>query len=689
MSGQRNKKPSDIVMRRQEYLDNLAMEIENQNLIEQAVNLYKTTQQVMPISQIKDNRTASEKIMDIEKLKINLIKDLEPLANPQLASAMVQGLIQSPLNADNRLLIFAAQSAPELVEKLKKLYKYGIRGDSNDIEQFVSYINKYYSERRNLSDISKKFFQQQGIAQGNVLQGENKMKNIRDKTISFFTRIKLVLTSLMKVKEEVQRASSKKISRVELTPIKNKSNEIMENIKKYKELIIDTPGGLEKLIYEISNMPQSIDTINASEALETYLFYFNNITPNFDQLDTLIKEIDRSINILRKNLTTGNFTTEINKISIILDNINDLIVIPDNDYKTISNALDILSDVNQISYKKGVVEPVDEEDEDYEESKGVVAESDTKTSDGTYRFRREKPVPIPQPISPLTLTEREQLIKEVIDLNNQLEDSTLPEEESQPIIDEISRLLHQLFGSEYDQRALTFDDISFLERKIDDNKKTLIKLQKKIKPGHIVGQYILGRYKTMIDKDIEKLNSLKSKKTSGRGIRMRGKGINNVDLDQGIEAAPRYIKFGKYLINKKKLNDNVLSLRRDKGSMVAKLPAYKMTSNLSNVFKTIVGGGTPTYEQLNQLTEDEKQYLHKVANESDIYDKIKIPTPSKDQEEKDIHSFNVMKGEIMAGNNSKELVHKFKILLLKLSKQNILPKNQVNEVMEDLLEMGY
>ena len=93
-----------------------------------------------------------------QELKINLIKDLEPLANPQLASAMVQGLIQSPLNADNRLLIFAAQSAPELVEKLKKLYKYGIRGDSNDIEQFVSYINKYYSERRNMSDISKKYF---------------------------------------------------------------------------------------------------------------------------------------------------------------------------------------------------------------------------------------------------------------------------------------------------------------------------------------------------------------------------------------------------------------------------------------------------------------------------------------------------------------------------------------------------
>ena len=86
MSGQRNKKPSDIVMRRQEYLDNLAMEIENQNLIEQAVNLYKTTQQVMPISQIKDNRTASEKIMVLSS------PTLQPLYTLVSTSARLRAL---------------------------------------------------------------------------------------------------------------------------------------------------------------------------------------------------------------------------------------------------------------------------------------------------------------------------------------------------------------------------------------------------------------------------------------------------------------------------------------------------------------------------------------------------------------------------------------------------------------------
>lgn len=636
MSGQRNKKPSDIVMRRQEYLDNLSMEIENQNLIEQAVNLYKTTQQVMPISQIKDTRTASEKIMDIEKLKINLIKDLEPLANPQLASAMVQGLIQSPLNADNRLLIFAAQSAPELVEKLKKLYKYGIRGDSNDIEQFVSYINKYYSERRNMSDISKKYFQQQGISQGNVQLGKDKMTTIENQTIETFAKIKIILNQISNEKKNL--LAKLKLQK-DKTPIDytnfNKINvvadNILSNIYKFKK-IISTDFDFNKVIFKASTELANPELL---EAIQTYLYYFNIITPNFDQINTLLKEMNRSLNILRDS-NYSNFSIEMKKILEFMNGLNDITNIPDDDYRRIKIAIQTAKEYSTTKeYNSDIKgERFFKSDTFNEESKQPVEESDTKGELDTEQ--EEKFIAPLEPLKP-----------GFNDITNQ----------------------------------------SFVIKEIDRQQKKYLTLYlKKIKSDQ--DRVNISKLLEEIKKNEEILEYLKANPT-GRGIRMRGRGINNVDLDQGIEAAPRYIKFGKYLINKKKLNDNVLSLRRDKGSMVAKLPAYKMTSNLSNVFKTIVGGGTPTYEQLNQLTEDEKQYLHKVANESDIYDKIKIPTPSKDQEEKDIHSFNVMKGEIMAGNNSKELVHKFKILLLKLSKQNILPKNQVNEVMEDLLEMGY
>jgi hypothetical protein len=57
--------------------------------------------------------------------------------------------------------------------------------------------------------------------------------------------------------------------------------------------------------------------------------------------------------------------------------------------------------------------------------------------------------------------------------------------------------------------------------------------------------------------------------------------------------------------------------------------------------------------------------------------------------EKDIHNFEVMKGEIMAGNDSIDMIKKFKLLILKLSKNGSLPKNDVHEILQELIVLGY
>ena len=191
---------------------------------------------------------------------------------------------------------------------------------------------------------------------------------------------------------------------------------------------------------------------------------------------------------------------------------------------------------------------------------------------------------------------------------------------------------------------------------------------------------------------VKSRNILGKMGATGKGLnsRMKGTGFTTrADFTRGIEPSPRYIKFGRYMINNKKLNDNVLSLRRYKGSSIATIPITKLTSQLGGIIKKIVGGGVPSFDELNSLTDVEKRYLYKVSQEADIYDKINIPTPSKDEEEKDVHLFNVMKGEILAGNNSRELISKFKVLLNKLSKNNVLPKSQVREILEELLEQGF
>ena len=54
-----------------------------------------------------------------------------------------------------------------------------------------------------------------------------------------------------------------------------------------------------------------------------------------------------------------------------------------------------------------------------------------------------------------------------------------------------------------------------------------------------------------------------------------------------------------------------------------------------------------------------------------------------------IDDFELMKGEIMAGNDNKDMIKKFKILLMKLSNTQQLPKSQVRDILFDLTSMGF
>jgi len=194
------------------------------------------------------------------------------------------------------------------------------------------------------------------------------------------------------------------------------------------------------------------------------------------------------------------------------------------------------------------------------------------------------------------------------------------------------------------------------------------------------------------------IRNLSKASTAGSGLKKRrgrpkGSGISfkdNIDHAKGIQPVKKYHPFGKYFVNSHKLNNgNVLSIKSKSGTNIREYPSKTVSRNLGHVIKTIIGGGVPSWNDMEKLTNDEKDYLYKVSKRAEFSDKITIPTPSKDQQEKDIHEFDVCKGEIMAGNDSKELIKKFKLLIIKLSKNGSIPKREASEVMQELLELGY
>jgi hypothetical protein len=107
------------------------------------------------------------------------------------------------------------------------------------------------------------------------------------------------------------------------------------------------------------------------------------------------------------------------------------------------------------------------------------------------------------------------------------------------------------------------------------------------------------------------------------------------------------------------------------------------------VLRKMVGGSNPSFDELNSLDEEERNYLSRIASASNIEDKFNIPTPNKNEDEKDVNQFEIMRGQIMAGNDSTELVKKFKILIMKLSKKGLLPQREAKDLLYELVHLGY
>jgi hypothetical protein len=205
---------------------------------------------------------------------------------------------------------------------------------------------------------------------------------------------------------------------------------------------------------------------------------------------------------------------------------------------------------------------------------------------------------------------------------------------------------------------------------------------------------------------IDELKEKLSKRTpSGTGIKKKTKNIimgsglakpkvkvtpENIDMSLGVQPVKSYVPLGKYLLNKTKLADNVLMIKHIKGGAVGQLPTIHISNKLVDVLKHLITSQLPPdFDTLNGLDDKEKKLLHKIAKSTQILERFSIPNPNLSQEQRDINRFEILRGEMNAGNDSKELVKEFKLLLLKLMNAGKIPRREGQEILTDFIALGY
>ena len=161
-------------------------------------------------------------------------------------------------------------------------------------------------------------------------------------------------------------------------------------------------------------------------------------------------------------------------------------------------------------------------------------------------------------------------------------------------------------------------------------------------------------------------------------------------VGKGIGASPvitRYTGFGKYILDNPALENNILQLKSKSQVPIPHLASRRISDAVKNVVKKISGGTIPNYSDIEGLTADERSYLNNVGQKSQLPEHFVTPK-DKNAEQKEQDRFDILRGQILAGNDNSSLVKEFKFMLLKFANTGRVPKQEAQDILMDLASVG-
>ena len=687
MSGYPLKNPTDASKFREQYLSSLALQAQNDDINLQANKIYVKTGQTP--TQMTDTRTSAEKFADIQRLKLELRKELSPIADGTQTEQILND-ITDPVE-----LIFLAQNITEIIRILKPKYKLEILADV-----FLPFLRTYRAK------VERNFGVEDGLQQATgeaILMGVRQISQLVSPAV------------LQQLRQEIK-DDANSLNRVLYSSINDKIDDLQKVLPS------------KEFISAISQIQDAITKATIQELMAQSL----EDLPNANDVAKLLSQL--------KVASSKNDITRINQIGSVIEG---LIAIKP---QTISQMKYIYRSVQEALPTTRINNPFETQQTSASPQTAQQAQQSLALQSPIAPIQPSTtPPPLTRPITYKQETDirqiyeptdqilaknltKEQLFNDYIDPIKKIYVSGITnamlnikggikstEQKIKEAVIILNYLIEPLLGtisttgayiitapaSIISPRALLTPQSQKLPKPAGgagplppSPQLPIAQPQQPPSPPLIIKKEKKPKEKKPKGKKIISVQNISPPPIGGVGIRMKGRGLSRksktiiIETEEGIKPQDKYVPLGRYFINKNKLNKNIISIRRESGHS-ARLPVRLVSNNLSSVVKTIIGGGMPTYDALEKLTDEEKIYLHKLSKESNIIDRLSIPTPNKKELDKNVNEFEIMKGEILSGNDNIEYIKKFKLLIIKLINQDILPRNEGKEILIDLASLGY
>jgi hypothetical protein len=152
-----------------------------------------------------------------------------------------------------------------------------------------------------------------------------------------------------------------------------------------------------------------------------------------------------------------------------------------------------------------------------------------------------------------------------------------------------------------------------------------------------------------------------------------------------VQSKPTYAQFGKYAIHLPQLhNKNTLNIKYKSLGAIPTLKPITISDDFKDFIMETLEKKSVNERALMKLPPHEISYFERAVAGAGLLETFKMKRSNTDDEKKDLDRFNILRGELIAGNNSDKLVKELRSLIVKFLNTGRIHKAEGMNLLQEL-----
>jgi hypothetical protein len=157
-----------------------------------------------------------------------------------------------------------------------------------------------------------------------------------------------------------------------------------------------------------------------------------------------------------------------------------------------------------------------------------------------------------------------------------------------------------------------------------------------------------------------------------------GKGIS-------VKEQPSYKTFGKYVIHMGHLLDkNVANFKYPSLGSIPHIKPLTISEDYKEFILDTIKDGRPNDRVFHKLPTEEQRHFERVVAGAGLVDTFKLKRNHTEQERKEAERFNLLRGEVLAGNNSDKVMKELRSLIVRFMNEGRIQQKEGTTMLLEL-----